>query len=162
MAAVSGQNNAYKFNLHNGLESSPVVHIWMHTDRTQVAGNYITLGIPDALKVKTGLDPVNTYVNERLQHLGACLINWSMPSYCNEVLAGRANTGDIAPSHIRVSNYIDARRVIDDLFLHNEMSAGDRADMENALRELEKSAQFANNRTDSISTAKSTGPTSYP
>ena len=154
MTSVSGQNNAYNFNLHNGLDSSPVVQIWMHTDRTQVAGNYITLGIPDTLMVKAALEPVNTYVNERLQHLGAFLIKWSMPSFCNEVLTGRASTGDIAPSHIRVSNYIDARRVIDDLFTHNEMSAEDRADMENALRELEKSAQFANKRVDSISIAQ--------
>ena len=46
----------------------------MNTDRTQVTGNYITLGIPDTLKVKTALDPVNTYINERLQQLGASLI----------------------------------------------------------------------------------------
>ncbi len=154
MSIPSGQINFYKFTLNNRLDSSPVVHVCIQTDRSRVSENYITLGIRAALTGKASLDPVNTYVNERLQHLGAYLHTWSMPSFSDEVLAGRTNTGDIAPSHIKVSNYLNARRVIDDLFTHNEMSGSDRADMENALRELEKSGGFANKRVDSITIAQ--------
>ncbi len=154
MLSVSGQNNAYKFNLHNGLDSSPVANILMHTDRNQIAGNYITLGIRNSLMVKASLVPVNTYVTVRLQSLGARLVTRLMPAFANEVLAGRAAVNDEAPSYIKVSNYVNARRVIDDLFAHNEMSAVDRADMENALHELEKSAQFASKRAESITVAQ--------
>lgn len=153
MTSVSGENNACKFNLHNGLDSSPVVHIWMHTDRSEVAGNYITLGIPDRL-LHDALAPMNEYVNTRLYDLGARLITNRLPSFATAVREGRAVAGEEIPNHIKVSNYIDARRVINDLFAHNEMSAGDRADMENALRELEKSAQFAIKRAESMTVAQ--------
>lgn len=154
MVTSSGQINFYKFELNNGLDSSPILNVKIHTDRTQISENYITLCIPDALKVKAALDPINTYVNNRIKHLGASLVKLSIPSYCNEVLAGRANAGDIAPSHIKVSNYMDARRVIDDLFNHNEMSPSDRAGMEDALRELEKSGRYASLRAEYISIAQ--------
>ena len=148
------QTNFFKFQLHNSLNSSPVAHVCIHTNRAQVSKNYITLGIPASLMVKAALGSINTYVNERLQHLGASLVKYRLSILCNEEAAGRALSGDIAPSHIEVPNYLDARRVIDDLFTHNEMSANDRAGMENALRELEKSARFSTLRAESISTAQ--------
>lgn len=146
MLPVSSQSNYNKFNLHNDLDSSPIAYILVHTDRTQIAGNYITLGIPDSLRINAALGPLNTYVTERLQNLGARLVT-SIEPWSNEVF-GRE------PAYIKVANYIDARRVIDHLFINNEMSHGDRADLENSLRELEKSAQFASKCAESISTAQ--------
>lgn len=153
MLPISGQNNFYKFNLHNDLDSSPLVHIKIFTDRAQVAGNYITLGIPDRL-FKDSLPRMTEYVNTRLQSLGARLVTGRLSSFADAVREGRAVANEEFPSYIKVSNYIDARRVIDDLFTHNEMSASDRSDMEDALRELEKSARFATLRTETISTAQ--------
>lgn len=154
MESVSGQNNAYQFDLHNSLGLSLLDHIWIHTDRKQIAGNYITLSIHRSLQVKAALDSVNKYVTERLQNLGALLITQLMPPWADDVLAGKAVVNDEVPTYIKVSNYVDARKVIDDLFAHNEMSAGVRSEIEEALRELEKSAQFASNRAESISIAQ--------
>lgn len=152
MIPFSGQNNAYKFNLHNVQDSSPIGLIWIHTNRTQVTENYMTLR-PNPLFIDA-LQPITNYVNRRLQSLGARLVTLRISPFSDAVTEGRAVANQEVPSYIKVSNYVDARRVIDDLFTHNEMSASDRSDIEDALRELEKSGRFATHRTDSISTAQ--------
>lgn len=48
----------------------------------------------------------------------------------------------------------NVRKVIDDLHKHQEMSDENRADMEDALCELERSAKFASKVRDSISVAQ--------
>lgn len=151
---MSGLTNFHECKLNNGLENSPIVHVKIHTDRGDLRGNFITLGIPQALRVTGSLATVSSYVNERLQGLGAELVRFRLPSYSNEVFAGRAVAGDPIPYNIKVSNYLHARRVIDDLFAHNEMSATNRSEIEGALRELERSGEYASKGSNEISVAQ--------
>lgn len=151
MNSVSGEQNNYKFDLqYIGAGSGLIKYIWMFTDRTTIANNYITLGVDHEYSLMDMQHEVNT----RFSHLGGKLITGWFSPFDEPVEKGRAVTNQEFPNYIKIANYLDARRVITNLFEHNEMSNGERAGMESALRELEKSAQFANRSRDVISPAQ--------
>jgi len=152
MASISGQNNLFILRLNNILPSSPVVSLCIHTDRTEIRRNYVVLRISEYLQTPRAFKDVNDYAIHRLQKLGAELITFEVIS--GELLSERPWTSNIAPSHIKVANYANARAVVQDLLMHQEMSMLDRIQIEKGLKELEISARFASIRTESISLAQ--------
>lgn len=132
--------HTYKFKLDS---RSPVCHIYMHTHSEYESSNYITLGIRKHLRKEERLDEMSQFVTKRFSSLGGRLMTYRLNPWNNDVLAGRAKEGDEKPSHIRVSDYVNARRVIEDLFANFNMPISTRNEIEPALNELEQLAQHA-------------------
>ena len=147
----SGQICHYFQKLHT---VSPLYDIHINTSRTKASKNYLYITINPLLHYPTKLDLVSEYVKKRFEELGGLLVTSQALSRHEDVLLKKAIKGDPYPRKIQVLDYRNARNIVDDLFKHNEMTGTDRADIENALRELEKSADYASNRVEKISVAQ--------
>ena len=147
----SGQICHYVQKLHNG---HGLYEIHINTSRTETSKNYMSITIDPSLHYPTKLDLVSEYVKVRFEELGGLLITFQAGKMNEDVRLKKAIKGDPYPSKIQVLDYRDARNIIDDLFKHKDMTEIERADIENALRELEKSADYASHRFEKISVAQ--------
>jgi hypothetical protein len=138
--SCSGLQAFYIFKIDNSSLESFITEVKISTSRIYTSRNEVTLKIQDKYRRKDFLIPLTNYVNNKLQDTGARLRKFS-------------DFKVVIPDHVTV-DYKNARLVIDRLFQNNEMSATNRSEIENALRELETSAKFAAEGIDEINTAQ--------
>lgn len=142
------------YSLNLNCDNNLFYDIHINTNRNRVPKNYMFITINPVLLTPTNLNPIREYVRERFENLGGLLTTAEAGPSNIDVLLKKAEIGDLYPKKITISKYTDARGIIDNLFRYREMTAAQRADIEIALRELEKCGEYASRRKEQISVAQ--------
>ncbi len=119
-------------------------HIMFHKDTACKGGNFATIGFKPAFRFPSSLEEIQSWF-DRIGIGGAkvSLLESTLPSFSNAVIAGRCSAGERYASHIEIKDASHIRVVLDLLFRREALSAGDRAYIESSLRKCEKTFEFA-------------------
>jgi hypothetical protein len=152
--AASGQINCYDVSLDNDPKTSAVHDILFHTNRCIPSKNYIILYLHKNLRASDGMERISKYIQGHFKDIKTKLLTTKINSYDDEVKNHLAKADEDVPAQIEVPEHRCARVAIDILFKNKEMTDEDRRKISVPLKELEKSADYAERRKNDISLAQ--------